>query len=168
MFVKKGEFYTNKDEEFLKSSDLVVYWNTKPKKLIKNYVVLGGEDEHSKVDIRRADKDLALLMSRLALVFRVFDERLEDSEEFEEFSDILKGVRVKTQIKKHLTTLEEVSGVLYLMDNSEKISIIVGKTDREEFEVLMNFLVMMGFFSDKIGVFSKEDISWYKEFYFYE
>ena len=67
MFEKKGEFYTNKDDEFLKSSDLVIYWKAKPKKLIKNYVVIGGSDEHSKVDIPRADKDLALLLARLAM-----------------------------------------------------------------------------------------------------
>ena len=168
MFEKKGEFYTNKDDEFLKSSDLVIYWRAKPKRLIKNYVVIGGSDEHSKVDIPRADKDLALLLARLAYVFRVFDERLEDSEEFEDFIDVLKGVRVKTQIKKHLTTLEEISGVLYLMDNSEKVSIIIDEIDEEEFEALMSFLVMMGFFSDKIGIFSKSDISYYDEFYFYE
>ena len=89
-------------------------------------------------------------------------------EEFEDFIDVLKGVRVKTQIKKHLTTLEEISGVLYLMDNSEKISIIIDEVDEEEFEALMSFLVMMGFFSDKIGIFSKSDISYYDEFYFYE
>jgi hypothetical protein len=168
MFEKKGVYFTNKDESFLKESDLVIYWNAKPKKLIKNYAVLGGVDEHSKVDIPRADRDLALLLARLAYVFQIYDDRLEDSEEFEDFTDVLKGVRVKTQIKKHLTTLEEISGVLYLMDNSEKVSIIIEKTEMEEFEALMSFLVMMGFFSGKIGVFSKDDISYYNEFYFYE
>ncbi|AZV46800.1 hypothetical protein C3L23_05785 [Nautilia sp. PV-1] len=168
MFEKKGEYYTNKDENFLKESDLVIYWNAKPKKLIKNYAVIGGSDEHSKVDVPRADKDLALLLARLAYVFKIYDDRLEDSEEFEDFVDVLKGVRVKTQIKKHLTTLEEISGVLYLMDNSEKISIIIEEIEEEEFEALMSFLVMMGFFSNKIGIFSKKDISYYDEFYFYE
>ena len=168
MFKKSNNFFTNKNEEFLKSSDLVIFWRAKPKKLIKNYVVIGGSDEHSKVDILRADKDLALLLARLAYVFRVYDERLEESEEFEDFVDVLKGVRVKMQIKKHLTTLEELSGVLYLMDNSEKISIIIDEIDDEEFEALMSFLVMMGFFSGKIGIFSKSDVSYYNEFYFYE
>ena len=120
------------------------------------------------MDILRADKDLALLLARLAYVFRVYDERLEESEEFEDFVDVLKGVRVKMQIKKHLTTLEELSGVLYLMDNSEKISIIIDEVEEDEFEALMSFLVMMGFFSGKIGIFSKSDVSYYDEFYFYE
>jgi hypothetical protein len=106
MFVKKGEYYTNKDEKFLNESDFVIFWNEKPKKLIKNYAVLGGSDEYSKVDIPRADKELALLLARLAYVFEIYDDELKDMEEFEDFVDILKSVRVKTQIKKHLTTLE--------------------------------------------------------------
>ncbi len=164
MFKKVGEYFTNKDEEFLKKSDLVIFWNEAPKKLIKNYVVLGGEDTHSKVDIKRADKDLALLLARLAYVFEIYNEKLKESEEFEDFVDILKGVRVKTQIKKHLTTLEEVSGVLYLIDSSDKVSIILGDVDEEEVEGVISFAKM---FSDKIGIFSKKDIS-DKKIEFYE
>ena len=163
MFVKKGEYFTNKDENFLKESDFVIFWNEKPKKLIKNYAVLGGSDEHSKVDIPRADKDLALLLSRLAYVFEIYDEELKESDEFEDFVDLLKGVRVKTQIKKHLTTLEEISGVLYLIDSSEKVSIILGEVDDEEIESVISFMKMLG---NKVGLFSKKDISEYDiEFY---
>lgn len=163
MFVKKGEYFTNKDENFLKESDFVIFWNEKPKKLIKNYAVLGGSDEHSKVDIPRADKDLALLLSRLAYVFEIYDEELKESDEFEDFVDLLKGVRVKTQIKKHLTTLEEISGVLYLIDSSEKVSIILGEVDDEEIESVISFIKMLG---NKVGLFSKKDISEYDiEFY---
>jgi hypothetical protein len=163
MFVKKGEYYTNKDEKFLNESDLVIFWNEKPKKLIKNYAVLGGSDEYSKVDIPRADKELALLLARLAYVFEIYDDELKDTEEFEDFVDILKGVRVKTQIKKHLTTLEEISGVLYLIDTSDKVSIILGDIDEEETEAVISFVKMLG---DKVGIFSKNDISGYSlEFY---
>jgi len=164
MFEKKGEFFTNKDEQFLKESDFVIFWNETPKKLIKNYAVLGGADEHSKVDIPRADKDLALLLARLAYVFEIYDESLKDTDEFEDFVDILKGVRVKTQIKKHLTTLEEISGVLYLIDISEKVSIILGDVEDTEIEAVMSFAKMLG---GKVGIFSKKDISGY-EIGFYE
>jgi hypothetical protein len=141
----------------------VIFWNEKPKKLIKNYAVLGGSDEYSKVDIPRADKDLALLLARLAYVFEIYDENLKDTDEFEDFVDILKGVRVKTQIKKHLTTLEEISGVLYLIDSSDKVSIILGDVDEEEIEAVISFVKMLG---DKVGIFSKNDISEYDlEFY---
>jgi hypothetical protein len=163
MFVKKGEYFTNKDEGFLNESDLVIFWNEKPKKLIKNYAVLGGSDEYSKVDIPRADKDLALLLARLAYVFEIYDENLKDTDEFEDFVDILKGVRVKTQIKKHLTTLEEISGVLYLIDTSNKVSIILGDVEEEEIEAVISFVKMLG---DKVGIFSKNDLSEYDlEFY---
>jgi len=156
MFEKKGDYYTNKDDEFLKQSDFVIYWREKPKKLIKNYAVLGGEDKHSKVDIPRADKDLALLLARLAYVFEIYDERLKQSEEFEDFVDVLKSVRVKPQIKKHLTTLEEIGGVLYLIDNSKKVGIIVGDVEEDELEAILSLAKMFG---DKIGIFSKKDIS---------
>ncbi|GAB6073771.1 hypothetical protein [Nautilia lithotrophica] len=156
MFEKRGEYFTNKDEKFLKESDFIIFWNEKPKKLIKNYAVLGGMDEHSKVDIPRADKNLALLLARLAYVFEIYDENLKDTDEFEDFVDILKGVRVKTQIKKHLTTLEEVSGVLYLIDSSEKVSIILGDVEDEEIEAVISFMKMLG---DKVGIFTKKDIS---------
>ena len=163
MFEKKGEYFTNKDENFLKESDFIIFWNEKPKKLIKNYAVLGGMDEHSKVDIPRADKNLALLLARLAYVFEIYDENLKDTDEFEDFVDILKGVRVKTQIKKHLTTLEEVSGVLYLIDSSEKVSIILGDVEDEEIEAVISFMKMLG---DKVGIFSRKDISGFDiEFY---
>jgi len=164
MFKKIGEYFTNKDENFLKESDFVIFWNEKPKKLIKNYAVLGDSDEHSKVDIPRADRDLALLLARLAYVFEIYDEKLKDNYEFEDFVDILKGVRVKTQIKKHLTTLEEISGVLYLIDASEKVSIILGDVEEEEIEAVISFAKMFG---DKVGIFAKTDIS-DKEIEFYE
>jgi hypothetical protein len=164
MFEKKGEYYTNKDDKFLNESDFVIFWNEKPKKLIKNYAVLGGSDEYSKVDIPRADRDLALLLARLAYVFEIYNEELKDNDEFEDFVDILKGVRVKTQIKKHLTTLEEISGVLYLMDSSDKVSIILGDVEDEEIEAILGLVKMLG---DKVGVFSKKDISGY-EIDFYE
>jgi len=164
MFEKKGEFYTNKDENFLKESDFVIFWNEKPKKLLKNYAVLGGRDRHSKVDIPRADKDLALLLSRLAYVFEIYDEKLKNTEEFEDFVEVLKGVRVKPQIKKHLSTLEEISGVLYLIDVSDKVSIILGDVEDEEIEAVISLMKMIG---DKVGIFSKKDISDF-EINFYE
>ena len=77
MFEKKGEYYTNRDNEFLKNSDLVIFYKSEPKKLVKNYVVIGGEEEFSKVDIPKTSKKLPLLLARLAYVFEVYDEKFE-------------------------------------------------------------------------------------------
>ncbi len=162
MFEKKGEFYTNKDEEFLKSSDLVIFWKEKPKHLIKNYVVIGGEDKYSKVDIPKSSKKFPLLLARLAYVFEIYDEKLKELEEFEDFVENLKAIRVKKEIKSHNTTLEEVSGVLYLIDNAKKVSIIAD-VDEEEMEGIISFAKLIG---EKIGIFSKNDISEFElEFY---
>ena len=163
MFEKKGEFYTNKDEEFLKSSDLVIFWKEKPKHLIKNYVVIGGEDKYSKVDIPKSSKKFPLLLARLAYVFEIYDEKLKELEEFEDFVENLKAIRVKKEIKSHNTTLEEVSGVLYLIDNAKKVSIIAD-VNEEEMEGIISFAKLIG---EKIGIFSKNDISEF-ELKFYE
>ena len=163
MFEKKGEYFTNKDEEFLKKSDLVVFYKSEPKKFVKDYVVIGGKEEFSKVDIPKASKKLPLLLARLAYVFEIYDENLKEDMDFEDFVEIvLKSVRVKKEIQNHDTTLEEVAGVLYLMDNAEKISVIIGEVDEEEMENLLSFLKM---FESKIGIFSKNEIDLDFEFY---
>jgi hypothetical protein len=163
MFEKKGEYYTNKDNEFLKNSDLVIFYKSEPKKLVKNYVVMGGEEEFSKVDIPKTSKKLPLLLARLAYVFEVYDEKLKDDMDFEDFVEVvLKSVRVKKEIQNHNTTLEEVAGVLYLMDSAKKISVIVGDIEEEEMENLLSFLKM---FEEKVGVFSKNEIDMDFEFY---
>ena len=163
MFEKRGDYYTNKNEEFLKSSDLVIFWNEKPKHLIKNYVVIGGEDKYSKVDIPKSSKKLSLLLARLSYVFEIYDEKLTELEEFEDFVESLKAIRVKKEIKSHNTTLENISGVLYLIDNAKKVSIIIN-VDEEEMEGIISFAKLIG---DKVGIFSKNDISNF-EFEFYE
>jgi len=163
MFEKKGEYFTNKDEEFLKKSDLVVFYKSEPKKLVKDYVVMGGKEEFSKVDIPKTSKNLPLLLARLAYVFEIYDENLKEDMDFEDFVEVvLKSLRVKREIQNHDTTLEEVAGVLYLMDNAEKISVIVGEVDEEEMENLLSFLKM---FKSKIGIFSKNEIDLDFEFY---
>ena len=164
MFKKENEYFTNKNEEFLKESDLVIYYNETPQNLLKNVAVIGNKSEYSKVDIPTSSEKLPLLLARLAYVFDVYDEGLKDLDEFEDFVEILKGIRVKKEIKKHNTTLEEVAGILYLIDEAKKISVIIGDVEDEEMMNLMSFLKM---FESKVGVFSKNDISEY-EINFYD
>jgi len=149
-------YYTNKDEEFLKKSDLVIFWGEKPIRLAKNYVVIGGSDKFSRVDIPKRSKNLPLLLARLAYVFEIYDEKLKNNIDFEDFVEIvLKSIRVKQNIKNHATTLEEVAGVLYLIDGAKNISLIIGDIDEEEMENLMSFVKM---FEEKIGIFSKKEL----------
>ncbi len=164
MFKKENEYYTNKNEEFLKESDLVIYYNETPQNLLKNVAVVGGKSEFSKVDIPKTSEKLPLLLARLAYVFDIYDETLKGNDEFEDFVEILKGIRVKKEIKKHDTTLEEIAGILYLIDEADKISVIIGDAEEEEMMNLMSFLKM---FENKVGVFSKNDISEY-EINFYD
>jgi len=155
-------YYTNRDEEFLKQSDLVIFYNEKPSNLIKNVAVIGGKSEFSKVDIPLSSEKLPLLLARLAYVFDIYDEELKEDMDFEDFVEILKGVRVKKEIKRHNTTLEEVAGLLYLMDEADKISVIIGEIDDIELMNLMSFLNM---FKSKVGVFSKNKLDYELAFY---
>ena len=155
-------YYTNRDEEFLKQSDLVIFYNEKPSNLIKNVAVIGGKSEFSKVDIPLSSEKLPLLLARLAYVFDIYDEELKEDMDFEDFVEILKGVRVKKEIKRHNTTLEEVAGLLYLMDEADKISVIIGEIDDIELMNLMSFLNM---FKSKVGVFSKNKLDYGLDFY---
>ncbi|WP_457564260.1 hypothetical protein [Caminibacter sp.] len=140
--------------EKLKNCDLIIYYNEKPKHLIKDYVVMGGKDEFSKVDIPKTSKKLPLLLARLAYVFEVYDEKYKEDMDFEDFVEVvLKSVRVKKEIQNHDTTLEEVAGVLYLIDAAKKIGVVVGDIEEEEFENLLSFLKM---FEDKIDFINKE------------
>jgi len=166
MFEKKGEYFTNKNDEFLNSSDLVIFYKHEPKKLLKDYVVIGGNDKYSKVDIKKASKNLPLLLARLAYVFEVYDEKLKEDMDFEDFVDIvLKSIRVKKEIINHDTTLEELAGILYLIEGAKKISFMLGDMEEEEIENLLSFIRML---SDKeIGVFSKNDLKDF-EIKFYE
>ena len=164
MFEKKGSYFTNKDEEFLKKSDLVIFYNEKPQNLLKNVAVIGDKSEFSKVDIPKSSEKLPLLLARLAYVFEIYNEELKEVDEFEDFVEILKSVRVKKEIKKHNTTLEEIAGLLYLIDEAKNFSIIIGDIDEEEMMNLMSFLKM---FEGRVGVFSKNDISEY-EISFYD
>jgi hypothetical protein len=151
------------NDESLKEKDLIIFYNEKPKHLLKNYIVMGGSDEYSKVDIPKTSKKLPLLLGRLAYVFEVYDENLKEDMDFEDFVEIvLKSVRVKKEIQNHDTTLEEVAGVLYLMDQADKIGVIVGDIDEEELENLLSFLKM---FEKKVEIFSDKDIDIDMQFY---
>ena len=154
--------FTNKDDDFLKSSDLVIYYKEKPQNLLKNVAVIGGKSEFSKVDIPKTSEKLPLLLARLAYVFEIYDKNLKDTDEFEDFVEILKGIRVKKEIINHNTTLEEIAGILYLMDEAKKISVIIG--DIEEIE-LLNLLSFLKMFESKIGIFSKKEIEYDIAFY---
>ncbi len=140
--------------EKLKDCDLVIFYNEKPKKLIKDYVVLGGSDKFSKVDIPKTSKKLPLLLARLAYVFEIYDKKFKEDMDFEDFVEIiLKSIRVKKEIQNHDTTLEEIAGVLYLIDNAKKIGVVIGEIEEEEFENLLSFLKM---FEEKIEFINKE------------
>ncbi len=153
MIKKCGEFYSNKDSDFLKSSDLIIYYREKPKNLIQNVAVVGGSAEFSKVDILNSGETFPLLLARLAFVFEIYDKELKNTDEFEDFVEILQGVRVKKEIIAYNTTLEKVAGLLYLINESKKFSVILGKTEDEETMALMSFLSM---FKSKVGIFGKK------------
>jgi len=139
MFKKVDNYFSNKDIDFLKSSDLILGWNTK------------GDIE------LKGDEKLPLLLSRLAYVFELTDEEFKNHEDYEEFIDILKGIRIKDTLQKHNLTLPDVADILSKIDEANKISIIVND---EDYDVILNFMgfsAMMGLLSNKIGLYLIEE-----------
>jgi hypothetical protein len=147
MFTKNGEYISNKNEEFLKNSDLVIGWNTK------------GDIELS------GDEKLPLLLARLAYVFELTDEEFKKHEDYEEYVDILKGIRIKDTLIQHNLTLPDVADILSKIDEAKNVSIIINDDDYDTILNFMGFGAMMGLLSGKIGLYFTElDDSEFKVF----
>jgi len=147
MFTKNGEYISNKNEEFLKNSDIVIGWNA------RGDIELNG------------DEKLPLLFARLAYVFELTDEEFKKHEDYEEYIDILKGIRIKDTLKRHNLTLPEVADILSKIDEAKKVSIIVNDDDYDTILNFMGFGAMMGLLSGKIGLYFTElDDSEFKVF----
>ena len=139
MFKKIGEYFSNKDEEFLKNSDLIIGWNTK------------GDIELS------GDEKLPLLLSRLAYVFEITDEEFKKHEDYEEFIDILNGIRIKNTLQKHNLSLAEVADILSQIDEAQKVSIIVNDDNYDTILNFMGFSAIIGLLSGKVGLYLIEE-----------
>jgi len=138
MFKKIGNYFSNRDEEFLKNS-LVIGWKT------EGDIELNG------------DEKLPLLLARLAYVFEVVDEEFKKQEDYEEFVDILKGIRIKDTLNKNSLTLPDVADILSKIDEAETISIIVNDEDYDTILNFMGFSAMIGFFSGRVGLYLIEE-----------
>ena len=125
----------------------------------ENFAVVGGEHKDSKVDIVKRSEKLPLLFARLAYVFSIYDENLKDDFDFEDFVEItLKSLRVKPALKDHNTTLEEVSGLLYLIDEASEVEIFVGEdVGEDEYLNLLRFANMF----NKVKITPNRDVDFY-------
>jgi len=134
-----------------------------------DYVIVGGEEPNSRVDIPTSSKTLPLLLARLAMVFELFDPQLDSLEECEFLREELNGVRIKPELANHNTTLEEVAGLLYLVEKASKISVIIGEeTPEQELTQLFKFLSTIGLLKGRVGVFSPLPLSDFTDLTFCE
>ena len=138
MFKDIGEYISNKDLEFLKNSDLVIGWN------IKGDITLNGNEK------------LPLLLARLAYVFELADEEFKKHQDYEEYIDILKGIRIKDTLIQHNLTLPDIADILSKIDEAKQVSIIVNDDDYDTILNFMGFSAMMGLLSGKVGLYFKE------------
>jgi hypothetical protein len=174
-FQRRGEVWGNKPVEWWEGSDLVIYWRTLPGEAPlplpgrAQFAVVGGVAEASRVDIPKSSKKLPLLLARLAVVFQLFDPQLDQIEECSFLREELNGIRIKPELKNHGTTLEEAAGLLYLIEQGSKISVIIGEeTPPEELPQLFKFLAAVGLQRGEIGVFSKLNLEEFNDFTFCE
>ena len=139
MFKKVDNYFSNKDEEFLKNSDLVVGWNT------KGDIKLSG------------DEKLPLLLARLAYVFEITDEEFKNSDDYDEYVETLKGLRIKKTLQNNNLTLPDVADILSKIDEAKNVSIIVNDDDYDVILNFMGFSAMMGLLSGKVGLYLIEE-----------
>jgi len=145
MFKQKENFITNKDEEFLESSDLVIGWN-------------------KEADISfQGNLKLALLLNRMAYVFELINEDIQKRDDYEDFLDIIKGVRIKQTLIDNNLTLPEIADILSKIDEAKKISFLINEDDEEIIRYLISFAGCIGF--EKVGLFFDElDTDYFEEF----
>jgi hypothetical protein len=145
MFKEKKEYITNKNKEFLKNSDLTVGWN-------------------KEADITLpANLQFALLLNRMAYVFNLIDDEIKKRDDYEDFLDIIKGVRIKQTLIDNNLTLPDIADILSKIDDAKKVSFLINEDDEEIIRYLISFAGCLGF--DKIGLFFDElDTDYFNEF----
>ena len=145
MFKQKEKFITNKDEEFLKKSDLIIGWNKK------------GDISFE------GNLKLALLLNRMAYVFELINEEIKKRDDYEDFEDIIKGIRIKQTLIDNNLTLPEIADILSKIDEAKKVSFLINEDDEETIRYLISFAGCIGF--EKVGLFFDElDIDYFSEF----
>jgi len=145
MFKQKENFITNKDEEFLESSDLVIAWN-------------------KEADISfQGNLKLALLLNRMAYVFEIINENIQKRDDYEDFVDIIRGVRIKQTLVDNNLNLARIAEILLKIDDAKKVSFLINEDDEETIRYLITFAGCMGF--EKVGLFFDElDTDYFEEF----
>jgi len=143
MFKQIDGYISNKDEKFLKNSDLIIGWNKK------------GD-----ISFEGSEK-LILLLARLAYVFELVCDEIKKNEDYDEFIDILRGIRIKKILEKYNYTLPEIADILSRINDAKKVSILINEEDYDTIMGIIGFGAMIGF--DKIGLyFDKLDEEFYK------
>jgi len=145
MFKQKENFITNKDEEFLESSDLVIGWN-------------------KEADIEfKGNLKLVLLLNRMAYVFELINEDIQKRDNYEDFVDIIRGVRIKQTLIDNNLMLPEIADILSKIDEAKKVSFLINEDDEEIIRYLISFAGCIGF--EKVGLFFDElDTDYFNEF----
>jgi len=137
MFKRIREYFSNKDELFLDESDFIVGWNKNGDYTFKN-----------------GNEKVAQLLGRLAYVFDIVNEDIKNHDEYEDFIDMLEGVRIKETLKHSELELDDIKNVLSKIDNAQKVSILIDEIDYDTIRFLIGFGALIGF--DKIGLYFTE------------
>jgi len=165
---KIGPFWSNKPAEWF-NKKTAIFWRISPSSIIpllksvvkpngeslwSNFGIVGGEEENSKVDIPVVSEKLPILLGRLATVFEIYNRELEEMEEGELYLDQLLQLRIKPTLSAHKTDLEQATAILYLMEQGDRIPVIIGNLPKDELKELLKFLYWMGLEKGKVGVIS--------------
>ena len=145
MFQQIDGYISNKDNKFLENSDLVIGWN-----------------EKGDIEFRDEDEDLALLLARLTYVFELVDGEIQSHPEYEEFVEILQGIRIKKTLEDKNMTLPQIVEILSKINDAKQVSFIVNENDYDIIRALISLGAILGF--NKIGLFFRELDEEFREF----
>ena len=145
MFQQIDGYISNKDNKFLENSDLVIGWN-----------------EKGDIEFNDEDENLALLLARLAYVFELVDEEIKNHPEYEEFIEVLQGLRIKRTLQEKNMTLPEIAQILSKINDAKQVSFVINEDDYDTIRALISLGAMFGF--SKVGLFFRELDEEFNEF----
>jgi len=99
----------------------------------------------------------------MAYVFELINEEIKKRDDYEDFEDIIKGIRIKQTLIDNNLTLPEIADILSKIDEAKKVSFLINEDDEETLRYLISFAGCIGF--EKVGLFfDKLDIDYFSEF----
>ena len=86
-----------------------------------------------------ANEKLALLFARLLYVFDMIDEEITKREDYEDFVDTLKGIRIKQTLKDNNFSLAKAAEIILEIYEADDVKFVINCDDEDVVRAIMAF-----------------------------